>query len=122
MSQPCSVPAARYRSPLPVWKTAAASPARSVGNAELTFALRGITPNPARGAFNVFFSLPSSKPATLAVYDVSGRQVVARSVGTLGGGLHSIPLGERGKLPAGLYVIKLSQAGRVATHRVAVIP
>ena len=96
--------------------------ALGVGNAELTFALRGITPNPARGAFNVFFSLPSSKPATLALYDVSGRQVVARSVGTLGGGLHSIPLGERGKLPAGLYVIKLSQAGRVATHRVAVIP
>jgi hypothetical protein len=70
----------------------------------------------------VFFSLPGSKPATLAVYDVSGRQVAQRSVGALGGGLHTILLGERRNLPAGLYLVKLSQAGRVAMSRVAVVP
>ncbi len=87
-----------------------------------SFGLRGITPNPARGAFSVLFSLPGFQPATLAVYDVGGRRVAERSVGTLGAGLHAIVLGERGTLHAGLYIVRLSQAGRVVTGRVAVVP
>ena len=87
-----------------------------------SFGLRGITPNPARGAFSVLFSLPGFQPATLAVYDVGGRRVAERSVGTLGAGLHAIVLGERGTLHAGLYLVRLSQAGREVTGRVAVVP
>jgi hypothetical protein len=95
------------------------SSALGVGGGNVSFALRGITPNPARGAFSVAFALPSSKPATLAVFDVSGRQVASRTVGGLGAGLHSVSFGQG--LRPGLYLVRLTQAGQVLNGRVAVI-
>ncbi len=84
------------------------------------FTLRGATPNPAWGRFNVEFSLPDARPASLAIYDVTGRQVALRAVGGLGPGRHVIE-SEDGRLPTGVYVIRLSQGGRVLTTRAALI-
>jgi sugar lactone lactonase YvrE len=84
-------------------------------------ALRGITPNPARHELRVSFSLVDSKAASLALFDVSGRQIAARRVDGMGPGWHSVTLSERSSLPAGLYIIRLSQGGRSLTTRAAVV-
>jgi hypothetical protein len=91
------------------------------GNADMAFALHGVSPVPARGAFAVSFSLPNAGRATLAVYDVSGRQVLAREVGSLGAGRHSLTLGQKENLRPGLYMVRLTQAKRSQTTRALVI-
>ena len=83
-----------------------------VGSEPIGFALHGVRPNPGRSSLNVTFSLPSGAPAKLAVYDVSGREVAGRDVGGLGAGRHVVSFGQRERLPAGVYLVQLSQAGR----------
>src|SRR5262245_6924640 len=89
-------------------------------DAKLEFALRGVAPNPARQALHVSFSLPHARPAKLGLYDVSGRRVVEREVGSLGPGVRSVTLDRPTTLPAGVYVIRLTRGGRSLTTRVAV--
>ena len=87
-----------------------------VEGGEASLALRPA--NPVTGPLTVSFSLASGAPATLAAYDLGGRQVVFREVGSSGPGWHTLRLDV---LPAGVYVVRLSQAGRILTSRVAVI-
>jgi hypothetical protein len=84
----------------------------------VAFALHGVTPNPTHGDINVGFSLPNSSKATLGMYDVSGRRVAFREV-SLGAGRHTMTLASR--LPAGMYMIKLSQGGQSVTTRAIVV-
>jgi hypothetical protein len=74
--------------------------------------------NPARGQISVRFLLAGSEPATLDVFDVSGRRTMSREVGSGSAGWHTMRLGEAAP---GLYHIRLSQTGRSLTSRVAVI-
>lgn len=74
--------------------------------------------NPVTDAFTVRFSLMSSAGATLEAFDVRGRRMLSREVGSRGPGWHMAELGD---LPAGLYLLRLSQAGRSLVSRVAVI-
>jgi hypothetical protein len=84
------------------------------------FGLRGITPNPSNGqGVNVRFSLANARRATLALFDVGGRRVAFREVGSLGPGNHTINLARN--LPVGMYVVQLSQDGRNLTTRAAVV-
>jgi len=85
------------------------------------FALRGVTPNPARHELRVSFSLRDSKSATLALFDVSGRQLAMRRVDEMGPGWHTLEVGGSRILPAGLYVIRLTQDGRSLTTRAAMV-
>ena len=85
------------------------------------FALRGVAPNPAQHELQVSFSLKDSKVATLTLFDVSGRQLAARRVDGMGPGWHTMTLGGGSDLPAGLYVIRLTQDGRSLATRAAVI-
>ncbi|HTO92468.1 MAG TPA: T9SS type A sorting domain-containing protein, partial [Candidatus Sulfotelmatobacter sp.] len=92
------------------------------GAVSASFALAGLMPNPGRGdRLTVAFSLASAEPARLELYDVSGRRVSARDVGTLGAGYHVIGLAQGHRLAAGLYVMRLTQGARVATVRAAVV-
>jgi hypothetical protein len=91
-----------------------------VGDAEIGFALHGAVPNPSTG-LNVSFTLPNNKPAMLTVYDVSGRQVGQRDVGSLGAGRHLVSLAQKGRLPAGLYVVQLVQGGWKLSSRAVVV-
>jgi hypothetical protein len=84
------------------------------------FALRGLTPNPSHGDPVVSFSLPSGEPATVELFDLSGRRVSAREVGSLGIGQHTVQF-ERVGLPAGIYAVRLRQADKVATARAVVL-
>jgi hypothetical protein len=86
------------------------------------FGLRGITPNPAQHELRVCFSLRDSKPATLALFDVSGRQMAVRRVEGMGPGWHTVSLGGRSNLPAGLYLIRLTQGRQSLTTRAALVP
>jgi hypothetical protein len=67
----------------------------------------------------VSYSLPSNEPAALEVFDVTGRQLSSRQVGGLGPGFHSVKLAEW--MPPGMYVVRLSQAGRSMSTRIAVV-
>jgi hypothetical protein len=85
------------------------------------FALRGVTPNPSRDDLRVRFSLRELGPVTLAVLDVSGRELVTRRVEGLGPGWHTISLGVGGRLPAGVYYVRLTQSGHSLVTRAAII-
>jgi hypothetical protein len=85
------------------------------------FALTGATPNPApRGNLHITFALPTAEPATIELYDLSGRRVAEESVGTLGAGEHALQLHPAGTLDAGIYWLRLSQGTRRASTRVVV--
>jgi hypothetical protein len=85
-------------------------------------ALYGARPNPAIQDLNVYFSLFSSAPATIVVYDVAGRRVAGTEVGRLGPGHHFVNLSEGRRIRAGVYWILLTQGGRTLTAKAVVIP
>ena len=87
----------------------------SVDGGRIDFSLR--TKNPASGALRTSFSLPTSAAAELSVYDIAGREVVKREVGGHAGA-QSVTLG---KLPTGVYMVRLTHAGQTLSNRVAVI-
>lgn len=87
-----------------------------------SFTIVGVAPNPTRKGFTVSFALPSAAAAALTVYDVKGRLVAVHPVGALGPGLHALTLGEGMPLPAGVYLVRLTQAGKSITARATVIP
>jgi len=81
------------------------------------FAILGIHPNPMATGGTVRFALPGSAPAALELFDIAGRRVWSREVGALGPGEHDLPLSGGSRLPAGVYVVRLAQGGRIATAR-----
>jgi len=89
--------------------------------AALALAIAGVSPNPTAREVRVTFTLPSAAPARLELVDVSGRQVRAEDVGTLGAGRHTVDLAGGAALPPGVYVVRLTQGERALTTRVSVI-
>ena len=84
-------------------------------------ALAGLKPNPARGGMIVSFSLSDASPATVAVFDLAGRKVIDDRLGALGPGEHEIRLEHGGILPAGVYLIRLTQGHSTVMVRGAVV-
>jgi hypothetical protein len=93
-----------------------------VGEGVASFALGRIAPNPSGNRFDVSFSLPSGAPASLSVFDVSGRRVAGREVGGLGAGIHVVSFGGREALRPGLYMVRLNQQARNLTTSVLILP
>ena len=83
--------------------------------------LAGASPNPSPGAVAVRFSLPGNAAAMLELFDLKGRRVAARRVGTLGPGEHLVPLSERLNLAAGVYPVRLTQGPRTLTAKACVV-
>jgi parallel beta-helix repeat protein len=75
-------------------------------------------PNPVIGPLRLTFSLPTADAADVMVFDIAGRSVVNHHVNG-GAGWQSVTLG---RLPAGLYVARLTQAGRSVSNRITVVP
>jgi hypothetical protein len=107
--------------------SAASVAALFTSNATAAVSPRGATdlaieepaPNPARGGpLAVAFTLPSAEPASLAVFDVTGRLVSDRSVGALGAGRHLVYLGAGRGLAPGVYMLRLTQGASSVTRRV----
>jgi hypothetical protein len=92
------------------------------GKATLPFALDPVRPNPSRGGvLTVHFTLPNAGAASLELLDVAGRRIARREVGSLGGGYHSLDLGEGRRLAPGLYLVCLRQGTNTRVTRVAVL-
>jgi len=75
----------------------------------------------ADGQLRVECVLPNRTPARLDLVDVAGRVLVSRQVGELDAGRHTIELAAEHSLPQGIYFLRLTQAGRVARARTAVL-
>jgi hypothetical protein len=84
-------------------------------------ALANIAPNPSKNGFTVSFSLPNAAPARLSLVDVTGREVESHDVGGMGSGLHQVDLGRNASLRAGVYWVRLSQAGQMFSRRAVIV-
>jgi hypothetical protein len=85
-------------------------------------ALSPVWPNPANGgAMVVQFALPSGQAATLELYDLVGRRLAAREVGSLGAGRHAVTLDPGGRLASGRYLISLRQGAEQRVARMTVL-
>jgi len=71
--------------------------------------------NPGHGRIAVGFLLPSTEPARVEVLDVAGRRIEQRQLDAPSRGAGALTFGENGDLRPGLYMVRLVQAGRVAT-------
>lgn len=91
------------------------------GSEAFEFALPGAQPNPSADGLVVRFSLPDASAAVLELFDVSGRRVLSRGVGSLGPGAHTLRLAERGALPAGVYLLRLTRGGQSLSSRLSVM-
>lgn len=78
------------------------------------------SPNPTREGLAVRLALPSRRPAALELYDVTGRRLAIRNVGLLGPGEHLVDLDEQRRLPAGVYLVTLTD-GRTTRSTKAVV-
>jgi hypothetical protein len=85
------------------------------------FALVGAEPNPTARELRVAFSLPTEAPARLELLDIAGRALAVRDVGALGPGHHVLDLTESRALPAGVYLLRLTQSGRSLTQRAVIV-
>jgi hypothetical protein len=69
----------------------------------------------------VRFSLPGDHPATLELFDLKGRRIASRDVGSLGAGDHLVSLSDRPDLPAGIYLVRLTQDQRALTAKACIV-
>jgi hypothetical protein len=82
-------------------------------------AIDGLRPNPSAGIPAIFFEVPSASPATVEMFDASGRRVFA-STRSWPAGQNRVDLdvGVRG----GVYLLRVAQDGRVVTTKCVVRP
>jgi hypothetical protein len=71
------------------------------------------------GEFALRFTLATSEPAALTVFDIRGRALHSRSVGDFGPGAHLTTL--EANLRPGIYLVRLEQGGRTARARAVVL-
>lgn len=71
------------------------------------YELEAVYPNPFNNIAALTFATPSSRPISIAVYDISGRLVKSLTSGTWEAGRHRLILNAEG-LAAGSYVIRLT--------------
>lgn len=76
-------------------------------------------PNPARGTFTAYFSLPDTRHARLELLDLAGRLVARRDAP--GPGEYEVQLDEAAALPPGVYLLRLSHGGVTRTARVVLV-
>jgi hypothetical protein len=81
----------------------------AVGDAPpgVDFALIGNHPNPFHKGTTISFMLPRSSNVTLEVYDLLGRLVNRRPLGTLEPGLRNVSYYDRASMHAGVYLYRL---------------
>ncbi|MBS1270883.1 MAG: Ycf48-like protein [Candidatus Marinimicrobia bacterium] len=74
-------------------------------------------PNPFNGKVTLTFQLPEAQQVSLAVYDLSGRQVALLDEGLRNAGDHTIRWNP-GEIGSGVYFIELQATGRTDVQRV----
>ena len=88
----------------------------------LGLTLESPRPNPSRaGAMVMRFTLPSAAAATLEVFDVAGRRIAGREVGSFGAGHHAVDLSAGRRPAAGVYFVRLQQGQGARTQRIVLL-
>jgi hypothetical protein len=90
------------------------------GAGPLRLAIENLRPNPTGGPIGVWFSRPSDDPVTFELFDLGGRRWLSRTVGS-GYGLRGLVELDLESLPAGLYVVRLTQGGVSVSAKAAVL-
>ncbi|MEK7331479.1 MAG: T9SS type A sorting domain-containing protein, partial [Candidatus Eisenbacteria bacterium] len=85
----------------------------------VSLAIEGVQPNPADREIWVSFRLPTAAPATLELLDVAGRRVREQTV--TGAGPQTLDVAAGVRLPPGVYLVRLTQAGKSVATRVSVV-
>ncbi|ASZ12701.1 cellulase family glycosylhydrolase [Chitinophaga pendula] len=75
-------------------------------------------PNPVSSSASIQYSLPEAGNTQLAVYNIAGKVVNVLVNGRLSAGKHNTVF-ETGKLPAGIYLLKLEHNGKTVTRRIS---
>jgi hypothetical protein len=86
-----------------------------------TLSLAGLRPNPIGDRLRVALALATSEPASLELIDVTGRRVRSREIGPLGPGQHVVDLGDAHDIRAGLYFLRVTQAGQTRTAKATIV-
>lgn len=88
----------------------------------LALALRGVHPNPTDGS-NAFlsFTLPLAEPATVEVFDLSGRLVDSRPLTGYSAASHVVPFALWPAARSGVYLVRITQRGRSLTSRISIV-
>jgi hypothetical protein len=87
----------------------------------MALAIRGAWPTAAGGRLPIEFALGDGSAAKLELLDVAGRALASQQVGSFGPGRHVLDLAPGGALTPGIYFLRLTQGGREARARVAVL-
>jgi hypothetical protein len=85
------------------------------------FALRFASPNPSTGPLHVSFTLADAAPATLELVDIGGRELARIDAGAWGAGTHVVDLAQGRRLPAGVYLVRLTQGTRHTVLRATIV-
>ncbi|HKQ58569.1 MAG TPA: galactose oxidase-like domain-containing protein [Candidatus Eisenbacteria bacterium] len=86
-----------------------------------SLAVHGSLPQPSVGPLRIWFTLATHEPATLALYDITGRAIgESEEVGHLGVGSHVVTPNVR-EVRSGVYLARITQGGRTVSKRIVVI-
>jgi hypothetical protein len=89
---------------------------------EAGFALTGARPETDGRGLRVYLSLATTEEATLELLDVAGRRVERHAIGAREPGSHEVGVRTDRRLPAGVYMVRLTQGSRSATIKAAIRP
>lgn len=79
-----------------------------------------LSPNPSIGTVNMAFSLSSSSPVRIVVFDALGREVRTLAEGIYPTGQSSVSFSTE-DLPSGIYFVRCDIGGQVVVRRLAVV-
>lgn len=85
-----------------------------------SFSVTDVFPNPFVSRTTLSFELPGASDVRLSVYDIAGRRVVNRPLGSYGAGSHETTLGAS-SLPAGILIYRLVSRYGVSTGRMILL-
>jgi subtilisin family serine protease len=88
---------------------------------ESDFRVMGARPNPATQDLVLAFSLANREPAKLDLIDITGRRVHEQALVGLGAGQHTLNLGATSRFRAGIYLVRVTQAGRRTSGKVTIV-
>jgi flagellar hook assembly protein FlgD len=88
-------------------------------------AIRDIRPNPTTGSAIVTLALPRPASARVTAYDVNGRLVRTLWNGPMEAGVRTVRWDGRsdrgGRVPGGIYFIRLESENQLAVRRLAIL-
>jgi len=83
--------------------------------------MRPVTGNPVRQQMTLTYTLPTAAPAKLEIFDVRGRLMESRDVGSMGVGRHTATFQPANRPASGIYIVKLSQGGESTSSKITVL-